>query len=72
VTNSYASELASEPIALCLGWDVGGWHGQKDGLACVSLFADGTVRRAGRAQAAGLGKVIAAGSLDVERLLDMV
>jgi hypothetical protein len=66
-----ASEM-SEPIALCIGWDVGGWHGRKDGLAVLALFNDGTVQRVGRCQRAALGDMVYSGILDLEQLLGLV
>lgn len=53
--------------ALCLGWDVGGWHGSRDGLGALVLRADGTVDVAGSPVRCSLGREIAEGrfSLDV-------
>ena len=63
---------ARDPIALCLGWDVGGWHGRKDGLGAVALYDDGTLHRVGHGKQASLGRMIAAGVLALEDLLGMV
>lgn len=62
----------TEPIAVCIGWDVGGWHGRKDGLAALALFHDGTVQRVGRCQRVGLGAMVYSGILDLEHLLGLV
>jgi hypothetical protein len=70
--DSLSANSATEPIAICIGWDVGGWHGRKDGLAALALFHDGSIRRVGRCQRAGLGELVASGTLDTEHLLGMV
>lgn len=44
---------------ICLGWDVGGWHGGKDALAALALSDDGTIRRVGSTVRLSLGPVIA-------------
>lgn len=72
VSTSFPFDSAAEPLALCLGWDVGGWHGQKDGLGAVALSVDGVVHRVGHGMRASLGGTIAAGTLGIEDLLEMV
>ena len=63
VSNPFELREAGEPIALCLGWDVGGWHGRKDGLGAVALYGDGSVHRVGHGKQASLGRMIAGGVL---------
>lgn len=72
---SCASDLAPPPqedftglAALCIGWDVGGWHGRKDGLAALLLRRNGTVAE-GRGYCSSLGGLIASGLFSVKHLL---
>ncbi len=55
-------------IALCLGWDVGGWHGARDGLAALVLRRDGHLQRVGRVTRCGLGDIIARGELTLSEV----
>ncbi len=54
---------------LCIGWDVGGWHGSKDGLAALALTTAGEIVRVGEADRHGLGPVVASGAFGVDYLL---
>lgn len=61
-------DVTAPEAVLCLGWDVGGWHGERDGVAALLLHPDGTITRVGRTGCHALGPVIAASALSLEHL----
>jgi len=57
-------------MTLCIGWDVGGWHGKRDGLAALALSPDGAVDPVGRHCTVSLGDLVARGALTLQMMAE--
>lgn len=55
---------------LLLGWDVGGWHGRKDGVAALRHLPDGQLDPAGQPSTCGFGELIARGTINLAALAE--
>jgi len=56
--------------AVYIGWDVGGWEGEADGLAALAWAGDGFLRPLGRPVRLGLKPLLCSSQFSVDTLLE--